>query len=321
MKALLFVTISTPKDSSEESVRIFLSNYLTDPYVISIPQPFRSNLVDGKIIPKRLSASRQRYQKMWDLYNGEMPLRKYTQDLLEKMTVKYPEYATYVMGFHAGEEEEVSVLERMHDEGPFESITLLPLYPQQTFSSYVSLVNHSKRLLKDRFPSTPISVVKPFYEHAAYIRLLADRVLSKDPSKYDILVASFHSIPYVHQLAGSFLGFNYKQQCEKTTRLLATRLNMQDRVVCCFQSAMGKKWIKPFIENEALTFPQKGASRLLLICPGFLSDCLETVYDLEHVLREDFIAAGGEDLTLVPSFNGDDDAVDFYYQLAVEAAN
>lgn len=317
MRGLILATIGTPQDTSQEAVTRYLSSFLGDRHVISIPQPFRKRLVENIIIPRRIALSTQRYQALQTLSNGELPLRKHMREVVEKMRLHFPDLKTFSLQLYSEEHGLAYLLKEMKQEGDWEEITILPLYPQQTVSSYNAVIDAVLPVLQRSFPRALLSVVPPFYAHDEYIQLLHKRVATfLERASYDLLVASFHSIPLVHQWWGKCFGYDYRKQCQQTSEKLFQSLSCSKAYRTFFQSAIGKKWLRPFTENAIPRLPKEGIKRILVVCPGFLMDCLETVFDLGETLRQQFMDAGGESFDLVPALNSDEDTIAFFYQLA-----
>lgn len=317
MKALVIATIGTPRDSSSEAVASYLANYLGDSHVISLPQPFRRRLVEGKIIPRHLANATKRYQMLEAMCGGVMPIRKYMHQLVATMRANYSDFETYALLLHSDEAQIATTLEEMVSKGPYEAIHILPLYPQQTFSSYNSVLHQAHALLKRDFPSTPIFRVRPYYTDPNYINLLCgntEKFLAR--YSYDLVIASFHSIPLLHQWAGSLLGFNYREQCTATARAMAQRLSLTIPYEVMYQSAMGEYWLKPSLEAELCQLPKRGFKRVLLLEPSFLVDCIETLLDVASILREQFLLAGGECLDVVPTPNSSLETASLLHSLA-----
>lgn len=320
MRGLILATIGTPQDTTQEAVTRYLSSFLGDRHVISIPQPFRKRLVENIIIPRRIAPSTQRYQALQSLSNGELPLRKHMREVVDKMRLQYPDLKTFSLQLYSEEHGRAYLLKEMREEGDWEEITLLPLYPQQTISSYNAVVDNVLPLLRQSFPHSTLSVVPPYYTYDQYIRLLHKRATPYlERESYDLLVASFHSIPLVHQWWGKCFGYDYKKQCRQTSEKLFQSLAGAKAYRTCFQSAIGKKWLRPFTEKAIPRLPKEGIKKILVVCPGFLMDCLETVFDLGETLRQQFMDAGGETFDLVPALNSDEDTIAFFYQLATRS--
>lgn len=317
MRGLILATIGTPQDASKESVSRYLSNFLGDSHVISIPQTFRRSLVENRIIPRHLALSMNRYQALQKLFGGEMPLRRNMENVVQKMRLRFPDWKTYSLQLYGGEREVEQLLQEMSREGEFKEITILPLYPQCTVSSYRAVVDKARKALHKQFPEATLHVVPPYYADDRYIALLQKRVRSfVEHNQYDLLVTSYHSIPLLHQWWGMCFGYDYHKQCHTTTKKLFQLLPEIKTYQLVFQSAMGKKWLTPFAEKELPLLPEKGISNVLVVCPGFLVDCLETVYDIGQTLRKKFFDRGGKVFDLVPALNSEEDTLDLFYALA-----
>lgn len=319
MKAIVLCNIATPKSSASEDVREYLSKFLGDRYVISLPQPFRFLLVNGIIIPRRLRHSTARYRVLESLYEGEMPLRKYMNALVETMQGLTHDWDVFGYLQH-GEERPEDLAARLRARGDYSEVVLLPLFPHKTFSTYLSasrqLFRHLHRLLGER---VILRVTPPYFRYPHYIQLIQKRLADTLDTPSDLYVASFHSIPIKHQRMGRRRGFNYREQClETATQMFSILPHTAERRVY-FQSALDKvHWIGPFLEEDMKSWVEKGFQRVTIACPGFAIDCLETVLDLGVVLREEFLSLGGKELRLVPALNGDKEVAEFLLSLAEE---
>ncbi|WP_449032847.1 ferrochelatase [Porphyromonas sp.] len=320
MKAIVLCNIATPKSSASEDVREYLSKFLSDRYVISIPQPFRSILVNGIIIPRRLRHSTARYRVLESLYEGEMPLRKYMNALVETMQGLSQDWDVFGYLQH-GEERPEDLVARLRARGDYTEIVVLPLFPHKTFSTYLSasrqLCRHLRRLLGE---GVILRVTPPYFRHPHYIQLIQKRLADTLDTPSDLYVAGFHSIPIKHQRMGRKRGFNYREQClETATQMFSILPHTTERRVY-FQSALDRvHWIGPFLEEEMKGWVDEGFHRVTIACPGFAIDCLETVLDIGVVLREEFLSLGGQELRLLPALNGDEDVADFLLSLAHES--
>lgn len=318
MKGIIIATIGTPVDASRQSVSRYLVNYLGDSHVISIPKFLRRRLIFNKILPNYLSRSVERYEKLQSLYQGKMPLREFSESLEQKMRDLHPDVATYTVFLHGEDNMADRILRKMALDGPFEEVTIVPLYPQCTFSSYNSVLHSAKLALRKYLPKTPAYVVKPYFDDLSYIELYHRRIDSfLKKGSYDLMTCSFHSIPLLHQYGGIFCGFNYRTQCGITADLLAKSFDSKIRCKVSFQSAMGSGWLPPSTEESLGSLIDEGVRRILVVCPGFLIDCIETVLDIGITLREQFLAMGGEQLDLVEAPNDHPDMANFLYDLAL----
>lgn len=320
MKAIILCNVGTPQSPSPHDVQTYLREFLCDKYVISIPQPFRSLLVNKIIIPRRLVQSTERYRQLTTLYSGEMPLRKYMNDLVEAMQKQTAEWDVFGYLQYGGEQPE-ELVRRLKSKNRYTEIVLLPLFPHKTYSTYLSASHQLFRRLRRMLSSEiQLRVTLPYFKHPQFIRLLQERLAtSVDNHPSDLYVASFHSIPIKHQRMGRKRGFNYREQCLETATLMFSQLGHTIKRRVYFQSALDQAhWIGPFLELEFSNWVREGFKRVTIACPGFAFDCLETVLDIGTTLREEFLKQGGEELTLIPALNGDPDFAQFLLNFVEE---
>ncbi len=160
----------------------------------------------------------------------------------------------------------------------------------------------------------------PYYAHPAYIRLLQTSIKKHATPNSDLYIASFHSIPLSHQRRGVQQGFDYEVQCAQTARLLFEILPQNVERKMLFQSSIKPhRWLEPCIEKEVYNWIKEGYKRITVICPGFAIDCLETLIDIGEELRAEYLALGGEELSLVPCLNEEEAVCRLYLQLAEES--
>ncbi|WP_025843397.1 ferrochelatase [Porphyromonas gingivicanis] len=319
MKVLILCTIGTPQDTSRQSVKKYLQNFLGDKNIVSVPQPFRYLLTRGIIIPSKLNDSHARYQQLATRFQGQLPLRLYVDELREEMQRENQQWRILSFMQYSGEQIS-SLVNQIEAESEVEQIILLPLFAHETFGSYYASLGKIPQLLRNRLPHIPLKVVPPYYNHPTYIRLLQQSLVSATLPKSDLYVASFHSIPISHWKRGVEKGFDYKEQCEETAQLLFDALPPESAKEVLFQSSIKPhRWLDPIIEKEMYTWVDKGYKRVSVICPGFAIDCLETLLDIGEELRAKYIAHGGEELHLIPCLNSKQEARALYFQLAEES--
>lgn len=298
----LLINTGTPDSPSETDVARYLREFLNDPNIMGMPEGARRLLVDKMIVPGRVRASAARYRRLWRDNGGRSPLLVHTGNLARALTVKLAHPVLPVMRYGTPGPREIAdeVLRA-------EVITLVPLFPQQTYSSYTSALDHLADKVTQLNPDAQLRFCQPYYAHEAFIKAVADVARPHLAADLDLVVISFHAIPETHQLRGIREGVDYDQQCRVTAHLLARELGVpDDRLRVTYQSAIRPMpWLQPQIETEALAWPRSGHRRVAVVCPGFASDCLETSYDIGSKLRDRFIKAGGERFTLVPAVNDD----------------
>ncbi len=330
---LLLLNLGTPASTSVTDVRKYLSVFLGDPLVIDIPAPLRWLLLHAIILRKRPAESAKAYQKIWT--NRGSPLMFHSEDLTAKVRERTEMPVALAMRYLEPSIE--GALRELIDQGADE-IILLPLYPQFSDSAWQSSLIAVETALQ-KTPNAPtLRVVPPFYEHDAFLDCFAAKIHPfLDEFEPDAVLLSFHGIPEHHLYKTDASGKHclqletccdsihdvnrkcYRAQCYATARGLAKRLGRDDLVIS-FQSRMGRKpWIKPWTDEVIRELAAAGKKRIVVACPAFVADCLETLEEIAMRLRDDFRRAGGEQLWLVPSLNSDDSWADAVLALTADA--
>lgn len=303
----LLINTGTPDSASEPDVARYLREFLNDPNIMGMPDAARKLLVDKVIVPGRVRASAARYRQLWRDHDGHSPLLVHTSNLARALTEKLAQPVLPVMRYGTPGPREIAEQVRRA-----EVVTLVPMFPQQTYSSYNSALDYLVEQVRQLNPDARLRVLRPYYAHEAFIAAVAGVARPHLDDDLDLVVISFHAIPESHHRRGIREGIDYEQQCRVTAHLLARELEVpDDRLRVTFQSAIPPMpWLQPQIETEALAWPRAGHRRVAVICPGFASDCLETSYDIGSKLKDRFVKAGGERFTLVPAVNDDPRWVD-----------
>lgn len=302
-KVTLLVNTGTPASPDQQVVREYLSEFLNDPYIMGMPERVRTALVNRIIVSARVKGSAARYQRLFDDHGGRSPLAFYGDDLASALTEKVEHPVLQLMRY--GEPKLDDIADQLADA---DNIVIAPMFPHETYSSYTSAVEFAVEGLRHRFPKAQLSLLRPYYDHPGYIQALATNLGRYSCDDYDLVVISFHSIPVSHQMRGAREGMDYQQQCRTTAHLLAQAAHVPDeKLRITFQSAIKPmKWLEPALEIESVAWAKSGARRLLVVCPGFVIDCLETVYDIGSKLSDRFIEAGGTEFALVPALNAEE---------------
>jgi ferrochelatase len=321
---VLLINLGTPDAPTPAAVGPYLRQFLMDGFVIDAPKPLRWFLVNVLIVPRRKVQSAKAYQKVQ--LPGGSPLLVYTRELAEKVGVELPSdrYAVeYAMRY--GNPSIASGLAKLNLPD-VSRIIVLPLYPQYAESSYETAVVETKRIAQELGCTDRLSFIPPFYDRpgliAAFARRLAD---THEQHPGDHIVFSFHSLPERHlkrldeshqhclvksdccEQIGEFNRNCYRAQCIFTAKGIAAELGLNDQdYTVSFQSRLGRaKWIGPTTEVVLRELAQKGVKRVLVSCPSFVADCLETSEEMGIRGRQTFIDAGGEELYLTPAPNAE----------------
>lgn len=320
MAGILIVNLGTPDNPQPPAVRRYLREFLFDPEVIDIPTIPRWILVNLIIAPFRAYKSAKAYQKIW--YDEGSPLLIHTEELVEGIRSQLSDH-TVVMAMRYGQPSIASGLERLSDET---DIVVLPLYPQFAGATTRTVLNKVYEEHKRLGLTSAIHSIDSFFDDAAYIQSLAATVeKAKSSYTFDHLLMSYHGLP-IRQLpcvenneyvckggAASCPGVDsefpncYRSHCYATSRALAHQLGLNEtEYSVSFQSRLGNiPWIQPYTTDHIETLAQQGVRNLAVMCPAFVSDCLETLEEINMEIREEFLEAGGESFEYIPCLNGE----------------
>ncbi len=314
------MNLGSPDSTSVPDVRRYLNEFLMDERVIDNPYLLRLLLVRGIIVPFRAPKSAGAYQAIWT--DEGSPLIVLTRQLEEALQARTTLPVTMMMRYGAPSPKEV--YDQLQASYPaLEELILLPLYPHYAMSSYETAVVYAEEWLKKGKYPFRMKVIPPYYNNESYIKALAASIRPYLATDYDKLLFSYHSIPERHIQKGDITGHHclkvpnccdvpspahkqcYRHQCIATTKLVARELELPDeKWSISFQSRLGReKWLEPFTADRLAALPGEGVKKVLVACPSFVSDCLETLEEIAMEGKHTFIAAGGTSFTAIPCMN------------------
>jgi len=308
---ILVVNLGTPEAPTASAVRRFLKQFLWDPRVVEYPRVLWWLILNLIILTIRPSRSAAAYQKIWTEQGS--PLMLYSQQIVAKLQQRFatrascPVHVELAMSY--SEPSIDDAVDRLLAKGARRILTL-PLYPQYsgtTTASVYDAVASKMRCLR-WIPETRF--INNYHDAPDFIHALADSV-REDWAKNgrgDKLLLSFHGVPRSTLLKGD----PYHCQCQKTGRLLAEALDLEDdQWLLTFQSRVGREeWLRPYTDETIKKLGSEGLSRLDVVCPGFATDCLETLEEIAMQNAEFFIEAGGESLHYIACLNARDDHIE-----------
>lgn len=300
---LLLVNLGSPKSPSKEDVKVYLKQFLNDPYVIDLPKPLRWFLVNVLILNVRPQKSAEAYQVIWTKEGS--PLLTHTRALTQKIakSVNFP----VEFGMRYGDPSIESAVKKLIHQG-VNHIVMLPLYPQFSFAASETAIVEFERILETYKGRITHSIVEDFYDHPAFIEAQAATIKPfLDQHQPDALMFSYHGIPK-KQLKKTRNSKDYQEHCLKTSDLLAEALHFpREKTHSTFQSRLGPtEWIKPFTDEVLKMLPGQGIKRLVVASPSFTADCLETLEEIQIRYRELFLSHGGEFFEYAPCVNSSD---------------
>lgn len=316
--ALLLVNLGSPASTSVADVRRYLNQFLMDPYVIDLPWPVRRLLV-SLILLKRPAQSAHAYASIW--WPEGSPLVVLSRRLQQAITPLW-QHGPVELAMRYGELSVEKALLRLAEQG-VKRVTLAPLYPQFADSTTTTVIEEAKRVLREQQLPLQLAILPPFFQEPAYLDALVASAQPHLQQGFDHLLLSFHGLPerHLHKLDPSghclkgadccktaspqVLANCYRAQCLRSAELFAERAGLKPgQWSVSFQSRLGRaKWIEPYTEARLDELGKAGVKKLLVMCPAFVADCIETLEEIGDRGREQFLEAGGEELVLVPCLN------------------
>lgn len=303
--AILLINLGTPEEPTPKAVRKYLKEFLSDPYVVEIPRVVWWVILNCFILPKRGKDAAKRYASIWTREGS--PLRFHTEKQMKLVRGYLGErghrdiIVEYAMRY--GEPSIKSQL-AIFKQKNVSRIVLLPLYPQYARSSTATAMDAATAALKQLDYHPEVRRIEDFHDHPAYIAALANSVSeyrTRSAGRPDKLVMSFHGVPQYTVARGE----PYQQHCLQTGKLLAAALNLgEHQYQICFQSRFGRtEWIKPYTADVLAELGKQKTERVDMICPGFVSDCLETLEEIAIEGKQIFRDAGGGEYNYIPCLN------------------
>lgn len=315
--AVLLCNLGTPDEPTPSAVRRYLAEFLGDHRVVEIPQWIWKIILHGIILRVRPAKSAAKYASIWTEQGS--PLKVWTQAQAQGLQEKFDQHQQDVTVRYAmryGNPCIPSVLNDLKAQG-FTRILVLPAYPQYSGTTTASVFDAIYRwALKTRW-LPEFRFINHYHDDTGYIQAMAERIRAHWAAhgQGQHLVMSFHGVPErtLH------LGDPYHCECHKTARLLAERLGLtRGQYSVTFQSRFGKaKWLEPYTEPTLVQLAQQGVSHVDVVCPGFVSDCLETLEEISDEAKEAFIHAGGKVFEYIPCLNDSPEWLDALHQLTL----
>ncbi|MDQ6621013.1 MAG: ferrochelatase [Pseudomonadota bacterium] len=307
---VLLVNLGTPDAPTAPAVRRYLAQFLSDTRVVEIPRAVWWPILQGIVLRVRPRRSAAKYATIWTqsgspLLTHSMKQRSLVMGLLSERLKKMghpPEIVVVELGMRYGNPSTEGALQALAEAG-CDRVLVVPLYPQYAASATASALDavFEASMRRRRIPA--LRTVSSFHDDPGYIRALAQSVNDywMRHGRPDQLVLSFHGVPR----RTVTLGDPYYVHCQTTTRLLAAELDLgEHQYVMSFQSRFGRaEWLQPYTQATVERLGREGKGRVHVLCPGFVSDCLETLEEIGMEVRDAFLAAGGKEFHAIPCLN------------------
>ncbi len=313
---VLLINLGTPDGTDYWSMRRYLKQFLSDRRVVDASRLVWWPVLNGIILSTRPGKSGKAYEAIWNRERDESPLRTFTRAQSEKLAERLGPEILVDWAMRYGTSSIGERLTAMKDAGA-ERILLFPMYPQYAAATTATALDCAYDVLKQMRWQPAIRTVPPYHDDERYIAALASSMrahLAKLDWQPEVILASFHGLPkrYLE------LGDPYHCHCQKTTRLLARELGMDEaQLQITFQSRFGREeWLQPYTDKTVEALARDGSRNLAIISPAFAADCVETLEELAIGVRELFEQHGGQNFTVIDCLNDSDDGMDLIETIA-----
>mgnify|MGYP003575252402 FL=1 len=314
------MNLGSPDSTEVKDVKRYLDEFLMDERVIDKPWLLRALLVKGIIVPFRAPKSAEAYKSIWTKEGS--PLIVISEQLAKALDKEVEEPVTIAMRY--GNPSPKAAYDELLKQNPdLEEVVLVPMYPHYAMSSYETAVEYAKEHHKKGGYTFKLTTIKPYYDNVDYLEALAESMRPYLNKEYDHILFSYHGVPERHIHKGDVTGqhclkvpnccevpskaheYCYRHQCWQTTKLVTEKLGIpREKWGFSFQSRLGRDpWLQPYTAVRFEELPKEGVKKLLVVCPAFVSDCLETLEEIAEEGKEIFLHNGGESFEMIPCLN------------------
>ena len=311
---VLLINLGTPDSTNWWDIRKYLKEFLSDRRVIEVNPFIWKIILNLFILTFRPSKTAKAYKEIWMKNQNMSPLRYYTIMQAKKLSEKLNnenKIVDYAMRY--GSPSIKGKISELKDKG-CENLIILPLYPQYAAATTATVCDEVYKTLMQMRWQPSLQIIPHYESEPLYIKALVNSIkkkVSKINWKPDLILASYHGIPKKYFDKGD----PYQCYCQKTSRLLSESYT-DLKIKTTFQSRFGpQEWLQPYTDKTLESLPNEGVKNLLVICPGFSSDCVETLEEISIQGKESFLKAGGLNFDTVPCLNDDPDHIDLLNHL------
>jgi ferrochelatase len=319
-KAIVLMNLGSPDSTEVKDVKRYLDEFLMDERVIDKPWLLRALLVKGIIVPFRAPKSAEAYKSIWTEKGS--PLIVISKQQEQALKKEVDEDVAIAMRYGSPSPKEA--YDKLVAINPdLEEVIAISLYPHYAMSSFETAVEYAKEQHKKGGYQFKLTFIKPFYNEEAYLTALSESIKPYLEQEYDQILFSYHGIPERHVIKCDPTGshclkvanccevpseahdYCYRHQCWTTTKEMVARLGIPEgKWGFSFQSRLGRDpWLQPYTAKRLEELPGEGVKKLLVVCPAFVSDCLETLEEIAEEGKESFLHAGGETFEQIPCLN------------------
>ena len=304
----LIINLGTPDSTSWFDIRKYLKEFLSDKRVIEVNPVIWQLILNVFILNLRPSKTAKAYKEIWMKNENISPLLYYTQKQKDKISnLISSENLIIDFAMRYGNPSIKSKINKLHKQG-CENLIILPLYPQYAVATTATVCDEVYRSLMNMRWQPSLKIIPHYESDSLYIDALVNSINKKINEinwKPDLILASYHGIPKKYFDKGD----PYHCYCHKTTRLISEKFNSIE-IKTTFQSRFGpQEWLQPYTDKTLENLPKEGKKNVLAICPGFSSDCVETLEEILIQGKESFVNSGGENFDMIPCLNDNDDHI------------
>ncbi|MFL2893379.1 MAG: ferrochelatase [Candidatus Pelagibacter sp.] len=305
---VLIVNLGTPNSTNWFDIRKYLKEFLSDRRVIEVNPIVWQLILNLFILNFRPSKTAKAYKEIWMKDQNMSPLRYYTQNQSTKLSRVFKDEEIIIdFAMRYGDPSILSKMNELQKKG-CENIIVLPLYPQYAAATTATVCDEVYRSLMKMRWQPSLQIISHYESEDLYIDALVKTIKNKISEinwKPDIILASYHGIPKKYFDKGD----PYHCYCQKTSRLISEKFK-DIKILTTFQSRFGpQEWLQPYTDKTLEKLPSSGIKNILVICPGFASDCVETLEEISIQGKESFIKSGGDNFDMIPCLNDSEDHI------------
>jgi ferrochelatase len=305
---VIIINLGTPDSTNWFDIRKYLKEFLSDRRVIEVNPLVWQIILNLFILNFRPSKTAKAYKEIWMKDENISPLLYYTKKQSEKISNSLSNKNVFIdFAMRYGNPSIKSKIHKLHKMG-CENLVILPLYPQYAAATTATVCDEVYRTLMKMRWQPSLKIIPHYESDPLYINALVNSINKKINEinwKPDLIIASYHGKRKKYLDKGD----PYHCYCHKTTRLISEKLS-SIKIKTTFQSRFGpQEWLQPYTDKTLENLPNEGVKNVLTICPGFASDCVETLEEIQIQAKESFLNSGGENFDMVPCLNDNNDHI------------
>ncbi|WP_439234707.1 ferrochelatase [Lonepinella koalarum] len=315
---VILANLGTPDAPTPQAIKPYLRQFLSDPRVVDLPKWRWLPLLDFIILPKRSKHIAKTYQSIWTKQGSPLlAISKQQQQALQNYFNHQNQNVIVELGMTYGNPSMQTAVQKLTDL-QVEKIIVLPLYPQYSSTTTAPVFDAFANALKAQRNIVPFEFIHSYHLDQRYINALVNSIKTKMRDD-EFLLFSYHGIPVRYENLGDY----YREHCRQTTLAVVDKLGLlETQWTMTFQSRFGKQeWLQPYTDKFMQKAAQKGIEKLAVICPGFSTDCLETLEEIDEENRAYFLQNGGKSYQYIPALNATQEHIEMMAKLVIDKVN